>query len=189
MSHLKNLTGQIFGNWTVVRYSHKIGNRYYWLCRCSCGKLKTSCSADFKTGKSLSCGCLAVELRRQKAMKPKGESGFNTLYRKYKDGAAKRNLEFFLTKEEFKNLTKGLCFYCGTLPSRVGLFGYSRRATSQRVRDNATYVYNGIDRILNNIGYTSTNCVSCCFDCNRMKGTMSYEKFILQCQKITQLRG
>src|SRR5271166_3718157 len=123
MATLQNLTGMKFGNWAVLRYSHRKGNRYYWLCRCVCGKLKASCSNDFTTGKSNSCGCKAIELRRKKAMKPKGQSGFNALYNRYKNGAKKRNLAFQLDKNEFKILTQGHCYYCGIPPSKIGLFG------------------------------------------------------------------
>jgi hypothetical protein len=45
-------------------------------------------------------------------------------------------------------------------------------------------LYNGIDRINNEEGYTSNNTVSCCFTCNRMKGTMSSEEFKIHLKKL-----
>lgn len=40
-----------------------------------------------------------------------------------------------------------------------------------------SFVYNGIDRVDNSVGYVLSNCVPCCSTCNRMKGTMSSEEF------------
>jgi hypothetical protein len=37
---------------------------------------------------------------------------------------------------------------------------------------------NGIDRLDNAIGYTAENSVSCCWVCNRNKGTLSYSDFV-----------
>jgi hypothetical protein len=39
------------------------------------------------------------------------------------------------------------------------------------------YIYNGVDRVNNSLGYTKDNCKPCCKMCNKMKGTMSLEEF------------
>lgn len=57
----KDLTGQVLGRWTVLRYSHTSdGPRrvVFWLCRCECGTEAVVRSADLRRGHSLSCGCL-----------------------------------------------------------------------------------------------------------------------------------
>ena len=61
-----DLTGQRFGRLAVLARgastrspSGKI--RRNWLCRCECGKAKTVCCSDLRTGNTVSCGCLRRE--------------------------------------------------------------------------------------------------------------------------------
>lgn len=66
MSKFIDLTGQKFGRWTVIKYSHKNSKRMvYWLCKCDCGNEKIVLGNNLRRGKSLSCGCLARELNSQ----------------------------------------------------------------------------------------------------------------------------
>ena len=55
---LINLIGQRFGRWTVQ--SRDGGG---WACLCDCGTVKTVGGYQLRNGKSLSCGCLANELK------------------------------------------------------------------------------------------------------------------------------
>ena len=80
---------------------------------------------------------------------------------RYKYNAKKRDKIFCLSYEEFLLLIKGKCFYCGS---------------DEHV---------GIDRKDNKIGYTIENSVSCCWDCNRLKGCFNSEDFISVCQKVS----
>lgn len=100
-------------------------------------------------------------------MKIEGESNFNLLYNGYKTHARSRNLEFNLTKEEFRILTKGNCNYCNIEPSSI----------KTRKRCNGSYIYNGVDRKDNSIGYILENCTPCCGTCNSMKSNLSLEDF------------
>lgn len=58
----KDLTGQIFGRWTVLQYAEK--SKY--TCRCICGVEKDVCSRELKNGESKSCGCLIRDLSQTK---------------------------------------------------------------------------------------------------------------------------
>ena len=51
------------------------------------------------------------------------------------------------------------------------------------------FLYNGIDRKDNNIGYIIENCVSCCGICNRMKMDMSYDDFLNHIRLIYKVVG
>lgn len=53
-----DLTGQKFGQWTVVREAdkNKRGQRR-WLCQCTCGKSNEVTTAALRSGGSKSCGC------------------------------------------------------------------------------------------------------------------------------------
>lgn len=85
-------------------------------------------------------------------------------YKKYKDRAENKGIEFSITEEEFNILTREKCIYC-----------------NKEKTDTHT---NGIDRYDNSIGYVFDNCVSCCFECNTMKWQFTYDKFMDQCKKI-----
>jgi len=82
-------------------------------------------------------------------------------YSRYKKSAIERGFSFQLTLEEFKNLTKLECFYCG-------------RTDSLR----------GVDRINSTKGYSIDNCVSCCTCCNRMKLDYTSSVFFYQIELI-----
>lgn len=52
-----DLTGQQFGDWSVVGFSHKVAAYSYWECRCKCGTTKSVIASSLRSGKSQSCGC------------------------------------------------------------------------------------------------------------------------------------
>jgi len=95
------------------------------------------------------------------------EAAFCSLVQRYQLQAKYRNLEFSLTDEELKFLFKGNCHYCGIKPKQI-----------HRPKFRMPFIYNGIDRINNSLGYITGNCVSCCQSCNSAKGTKSMEEFI-----------
>ncbi len=78
----------------------------------------------------------------------------------YKTSADAREREWSLTDKEAIDLFNMPCEYCN--------FGNN----------------GGIDRVDNNIGYTTPNCVSCCKMCNLAKGTISKELFLYMCERV-----
>ena len=52
----RNLTGQQFGNWTVLERDYSRGHTSYF-CKCSCGQVKTVEADALLRGLSKSCGC------------------------------------------------------------------------------------------------------------------------------------
>jgi hypothetical protein len=54
----EDLTGQIFGKWTVLHKDkvHK-GSGAYWICKCECGTERAVAAGSLKRGASFSCGC------------------------------------------------------------------------------------------------------------------------------------
>ena len=89
----------------------------------------------------------------------------STEYSAYLYRASKKNLEFTLTKEDFAKFTNDKCYYC------------NKKTTEKHT--------NGIDRKNNDIGYTLENCVSCCSQCNYIKGSLTEEEFIETCKRIS----
>lgn len=111
-----------------------------------------------------------LHINKTKRRLTKGESGFKSLIKNYKEAAVVRKYLFELSENEFKYLTQQNCHYCNIPPS-------------QKVKTNSKdtwgeYLYNGIDRIDNTQGYNLKNCVSCCGTCNQMKMAFSYDQFI-----------
>lgn len=57
------MTGRVFARLTVLRVSHVTETgKYVWVCRCECGKISNVDGNQLRSGKTRSCGCLALEL-------------------------------------------------------------------------------------------------------------------------------
>lgn len=91
---------------------------------------------------------------------PPGMASANSLLRQYKFNAAKKGLPFLLTDERFFELTKMNCYLCNDPPS--AFYRHSKGC-------NGAYLYNGIDRVDNALGYTEENSRPCCAPCNLIK--------------------
>lgn len=168
MRKRKKLIGQIFGKLVVLSFDGmrrtKNSKRQYsfWLCKCTCGNQVSARGGSLTTGRVTNCGCFYRNTI-------KGEASFNRYYKQYQNNAKKNNRTWALTKKQFKKLTQGNCYYCGTKPNHQ----YNPIKTPR-----GSYVCNGIDRVDNNKGYILSNCVSCCKMCNCAKRDYTLEKFI-----------
>lgn len=87
-------------------------------------------------------------------------------YNRYLARAAEKDLEFVLTKNEFAKFVNDKCYYCN--------------------KDTHINHKNGIDRKDNDIGYIIDNCVSCCRECNYMKGILNENEFIETCKRVSE---
>lgn len=158
----KDETGNRYGKLTVIKRDKNENKKsWHWICKCDCGNTVTIDGKSLRSGNTKSCGCyhydvVAIEV---------GRASFNRILLYYRNGARKRNLEFKIDKIYFEKLINGNCFYCGKNPQQIqkGL--------------NGNYVYNGIDRIDNSVGYVYGNVVSCCKNCNRAKADMEIDDF------------
>jgi len=92
-------------------------------------------------------------------MNEKQRNNIYKYYQVYKNSAIVKQLTFELTQEEYVELVKSHCNYCGILQEKG---------------------FNGIDRLDSTIGYVRDNCVSCCAMCNYMKKSLHKDIFI-QC--------
>lgn len=106
--------------------------------------------------------------------RPPGESCLRSLIARYKRGAKERKYEWKLTDQEARGLFLSNCYYCNLKPSNEW-----KQATG-----NGTFIYNGIDRLNNSIGYKIDNVVSCCKICNFMKSDMIREDFLNKIRRI-----
>lgn len=180
--NFKDLTGKKFGRLTVLGLSHIANRNSHWKCLCDCGKITTVYRGNLKKKHGTkSCGCYNLECKRVE----KGLSGFNKLYKQYEFSAKKRNLIFSLTKNQLKKLTSQNCHYCSRKPESESIAQCER--TTEEGKEYSKYLYNGIDRINNNIGYIYKNCVPCCKICNRGKRELTYEEFMCYINRIKNL--
>jgi hypothetical protein len=171
--------GKRYGIITVLEH---VKNTLNYICKCDCGVIKEISTNSLVEGITKSCGC------RKKLSE--GESMFNLLYKQYSQNALSRGLEWNLSREKFRELTKQKCFYCGIEPSteqNTSIYSKSKGNHSPGMRScNGTYIYNGVDRVENNKGYNEDNCVTCCNSCNYMKHTKTQEEFINKCRDIVK---
>jgi hypothetical protein len=158
--------GSVFGELTVVEYAgkDKWGAPLY-ICVCSCNNQTRTKATALKCGRSTKC---------KHHPKPVGHAAKHSLFYQYQYAARKRNLEFSISESYFITLTTQICYYCGCAPSQI--IGAKRK--------NGPFIYNGIDRLDNNKGYTISNTVACCKRCNRAKYDMSPEQFIELAKQI-----
>lgn len=166
-----DIAGQKFGRLTALAYQGWNGaHKTLWSFSCDCGAHIVRRAAGVRRGDVKSCGCLRREggyIAHNR--KPYGESSFQTLYAHYRRAAKDRGYGFTLTKQNFRSLTKLNCSYCGRPPSQI-----VRAAKG----GNGPYIYTGIDRVNNLVGYIQGNVVPCCATCNRAKHVMGRDDFI-----------
>lgn len=155
----KNRLGDRYGRLVVIGFAGtKRGTNggALWLCRCDCGVEKVIAARNLRAG-SKSCGCQEGG--------PRPTANRNIIMSQYKHNA--KRSEWGLTDSEFDELTASNCYYCGIIPSTVC-----------SVSKSGVFIYNGIDRKDNSIGYIPSNVVPCCTTCNLAKRVMSYEDFM-----------
>ena len=171
MGKFINETGNCYGRLTVLRRAKETHQRRrreaHWWCRCDCGSVVVIRGSSLRDGVTRSCGCLQREVAGRLNRLPKGVAAFNSVVSRMKVQAEKRSLEWRLTDEQIACLTKQPCHYCGAEPAQI----------ARHVDHNGVYVYNGIDRIDNNEGYTIDNVVPCCKMCNSAKSTSTVSEF------------
>lgn len=166
-----DLTGQKFGRLTVTKLIGSENSQTMWECLCLCGNISIVASGSLVSGSTKSCGCSKGNWKNNT------ESAANSLFSNNKSSAAKRNLEFSLTKEQFLEITKRNCDYCGIEPLQIA---------KCKGGTNGDYIYNGLDRVDNEKGYTIENCVSCCKQCNISKASYTKEKFINWAKRLVK---
>jgi len=176
--------GSKFGKWTVVSYAGVINLRSYHECQCECGNTATISTANLRYGRSSKCKSCANTIRlygNTNRRKKPGVAGFNKLFDSYKRKAVKREISYQLDPATFTKLVKGTCYYCGIEPSQLSM---ERRLKTPEAREHCKFIYNGIDRVNNEIGYIPENCVTSCGQCNIAKHTHSHEQFFAWLKRV-----
>lgn len=89
-----DLTGQRYGQLTVLAPAENIGNRTAWLCRCDCGRETIVKTHHLRSGHTKSCGC------QNGAGGPRNALGLT-----YVDGTC---VEMLRTRTKRRNNTSGV---------------------------------------------------------------------------------
>lgn len=166
------IAGGKFNNLTVISFVNKKSDgTFNYKCKCDCGKEVIVSSKSLLSNNNKSCGCLKF-LTKEEAIKNNAKKIYTKIY---DDG----DISF----EEFLILSQNPCYYCGTLLSNsFNMYkhksGNKKNTSTQFVKDNGAFNYNGLDRVNNNIGHFKNNVVSCCKTCNFMKRNKSKNDFL-----------
>lgn len=183
----KDITGKRFSKLTVTGFSHKDKfSTSYWKCLCDCGGTITTRYSSLTSCNTTSCGCYQKQLASKRIKQenvrrtlPNGVASQRDLFRQYQKGSRERGLSFDLSFEHFLGLTSGCCYYCGVEPRQI----------HSNVHWNGSYIYNGIDRNNNALGYTVENSVPCCKRCNIAKMDTEEKDFLEHVRKVYLFRG
>jgi len=113
-----------------------------------------------------------------KAYEDKELSTIKTHYSQYIRNAKRRNIEFNIGFEDFYDIVKQDCFYCGASPRFI------KHPTARSKR--FAYV-NGMDRYDNKQGYFLYNVRPCCSSCNYLKGSLNGDEFLAKVKSIAEV--
>jgi hypothetical protein len=181
MARLSNILNQKFGKLTAVELLEKKDcyGRRRWRCMCECGGEKISTANLLKSGNVKSCGCLKVNcieaMKRATSLEPR-DAYLNNMYSQSRYRSSQRNIKFELTIEQFANICKEKCYYCGEYDSRV----------HHKVSGDIVVEVVGVDRIDSNKGYTKDNIQWVHKRVQQMKWNISQDQFIEWCKIIAK---
>jgi len=202
-----NLLGKTFGKLTaverIVRENPEKGEqRSRWLFNCECGSTRISKASAVVKGFIKSCKeCTAKEYKsaqgargRNKKFEPK-EASFRAKASNVKAHAKIRNIPWALTLEQTSEILKMDCHYCGCGPSnpyntfKNRSWKQSLKYPKENVLEKGEILYNGVDRLDSDIGYTPENSVPCCTFCNVAKNDRPVEEFLIWLDKLVKFRS
>jgi hypothetical protein len=155
---------------SVLLYHSKTKEESYtqWFCLCDCGFELLVLTDDLQGARRTTCCRRECAFHRPLKYVDPAQSSFHVVWGQYRVNARSKGLDFNISKEKFRELTQQPCYYCAAAPS-----------TTQRGKGKTSdFVYNGVDRVDNRLGYDEKNCVPACRTCNRMKMEMTLESFL-----------
>lgn len=180
MSKFKDLSGQQFGRWTVIRRTESTRSGHTrFECLCECGVRKNVLSTHLLQGVSKHCGCIVLKGPTHPQWKGCGEIS-GDFWDSIKRGAEGRKGRRFpvameLTIEEAWDLYLRQDRRCALTDTPLSM---GRRHNDKRTAS--------LDRIDNSRGYSIDNVQWLHKDVNRMKGMFDQKYFVHMCSLIAQ---
>jgi hypothetical protein len=151
----------------AYQYSYGTQKKVLWKCD-KHGEYWSSISNRARS--NAGCNKCAIEYRAEN----KKIGALNKAYNQFISACNKMKRKNNLTFNKWKTLVLSDCFYCGITSDK------GRKIYPYNIK------INGIDRVDNNIDYINGNIVSCCWMCNKMKGTLSKKDFLFQAEQIAR---
>lgn len=169
-----DLTGQKYHRLTVLDAAPPVNGRSAWRCQCDCGIIKVVKTDDLRSGDTKSCGCWNREQNSRRAVNMYSKC---IKYTPIEASARRvwRNRYSEMPFEDFYTISQNNCYYCEEAPSNVQ--NGATKNSSQDMKNNGYYKYNGLDRLDNSKPHSKENCVACCKYCNYAKRERSLEDF------------
>lgn len=166
--------GQKYHRLTILEPANSINGRSAWKCQCDCGNIKIVKTEELRNGGTKSCGCWNSE---QRSLRAEGMYSRCIKYTAVEASAHKvwKNRYGEMSFDDFHLLSQENCYYCNELPSNV--FNVAEEKSSDRMRVEGNFVYNGLDRLDSSKSHSKENCVACCKWCNYAKRERSVEEF------------
>jgi hypothetical protein len=169
-----DLKNKRFGNLVAKEFVSREYENYKencWICDCDCGNTATVRTNHLNNGKRTMCPKCVLKKNAEKRIRPENATIIERVFRNYKRAAKNRKYEFLISEEKFRELIFSNCYYCGSEP---------RNNPSDELvnKSGLEFKRNGIDRLINSIGYTNENVVPCCGLCNTAKMTLDHDDFL-----------
>lgn len=176
----KDLTGQKYGKLTFLRFTGTTkGRGAVWELMCDCGNITTGVLAKVVNGSKVSCGCqIKITSARLGLLTRKFDPVVSLARRCWYTSYKGYPFDLFLTMSQLP------CDYCGRLPHRKRKVVSCKSNQFSEIQTQATFTWNGLDRIDSTKGHIEGNVVPCCWDCNRMKSDMSRDEFIAHIKRM-----
>jgi len=161
------------------------------MCECGCEFTARYDHVVRKKNPIKSCGCQQYQVSVRKAYneKPEGEAAARNVFNSYRSKCKNKNIIFEIDFNEFVLLTSKNCFYCDTPPSQEYASHFKNGVRKGQKKVNGSYKYNGLDRIVPYLGYTTNNVRPCCRYCNFAKLDRTEEQFYEWIEKLCKNLG
>lgn len=171
--------GNKYNRFTILALSKEKGKKVMADVACDCGHKQTVSLSNIKAGRPAMClKCSYVKRGQESVGKLRrydDHTAARDTYSDRKNRAIKQSRTYNLSFEEFYEIAKRNCFYCGSEPSNCN------KALTPWAQD---FIYNGLDRVDSSRGYEPDNVVACCWKCNYMKRDLSVFDFFSHIEKI-----
>lgn len=182
----KDLTGQKFGKLSVISFNGKEQTKggvwkYFWKCKCDCGKETVVRRGHLVSGQQISCGCMLNRKGKESALFTGYEGISGKFYGNLKrgDSRRKKKLSFevpieYLWKLYLKQNKKCALTGLELFFDEPGRKGNLRNAS--------------LDRIDSSKGYIEGNVQWVHKDINMMKKDYDENYFVEMCKKVASCR-
>lgn len=176
--NIDDYIGKTIRNYTIIRSCHSKGKTRYWICRCRCGNEKPVQVSQLFNRRN--CGtCNKCKFSEKLLSKSKlwqgGEFISGAVFSNIKYGARERNINFDITIPYLENIwmkQDGRCAYTNEL------------LTLPKISNDKTFNCS-LDRIDSSKGYIEGNVQWVLKEVNFMKQSLSEQRFLQLCKKIS----